>query len=680
METQSDESSEEYSAGSDQELQGSRSRRPSRGNVATARGCVLVGVVIAAVALVVVAIHQVRPGASGEAAAGEAASLVASLAPSLIKRAETRCSAPGDECGRAIEWAKTVGIKYHRDWYPGLTPDSSLDDFQFLLAEKRLNGCSVPCSKLPKDEDTDVTMVTDMPCTDQESCLKIVDAFLDGQPRTTFLKDGAALVQTFGANSQGGGSCGSFCELPKQCPDFDVTQSCRFDTYDNALTAIYYTMRGKLPEAKRILDAFVQLLYATRHMPNAFGARNNLPSKRRMNLLAASYTSRGASAGEYWGTGVADGGVDTGNNAWVAMAFARYAAVAKQPCYALPAYDILQAIRSEASCDDDLQGFMARFAPYQRFYRSTEHNIDMFALSRMLNATGAQEKASTFVKKMFGFTQIKENQQMFATGTDGKARCDTDRVPAAAGATPVDAQLWNVLADAADDASSEVHTAMQESLRPSGEGGFVDVDKDLIGNFRGEGRGEDLTGFRFSSFGSGVQWENTASGIMGMIHYRAMTGDNSQALSKRIVEMRRSVLGMLGRYGSVLASVQGGNMQAYSSQDKTQDFPGGSDTGLGWTYLRYPHTAATAWTGMMLLYQAQEGMAVDEGGNPYARPRQPVPDEASAVSAAEQCLPAGAIIEDGSKAADASCAAHPGCAGLLGDCCPTAAGLNLGCC
>ena len=32
-------------------------------------------------------------------------------------------------------------------------------------------------------------------------------------------------------------------------------------------------------------------------------------------------------------------------------------------------------------------------------------------------------------------------------------------------------------------------------------------------------------------------------------------------------------------------------------------YPGGSDTGIGWTYLRYPHAAATAWTGLLMLYQ-----------------------------------------------------------------------------
>mmetsp|Transcript_109607 Transcript_109607/g.338345 ORF Transcript_109607/g.338345 Transcript_109607/m.338345 type:complete len:86 (+) Transcript_109607:168-425(+) len=29
--------------------------------------------------------------------------------------------------------------------------------------------------------------------------------------------------------------------------------------------------------------------------------------------------------------------------------------------------------------------------------------------------------------------------------------------------------------------------------------------------------------------------------------------------------------------------------------------PGGSATGIGWTYLRFTHTAATAWTGLALL-------------------------------------------------------------------------------
>ena len=54
------------------------------------------------------------------------------------------------------------------------------------------------------------------------------------------------------------------------------------------------------------------------------------------------FTDAPAQAGQYAGVGVADGAPDTGNNAWVGMAFAHYAAAAEDACYSLVAHDILE--------------------------------------------------------------------------------------------------------------------------------------------------------------------------------------------------------------------------------------------------------------------------------------------------------------------------------------------------
>ena len=114
------------------------------------------------------------------------------------------------------------------------------------------------------------------------------------------------------------------------------------------------------------------------------GKKDGLPSGRDIALLAASYTDVKAKAGDYQGVGVADGAADTGNNAWVGMAFAHYAAASGDSCYALVSRDILHALKFRAACNDTLGGFASRFAPYPHFYRSTEHNIDMYALSSIL--------------------------------------------------------------------------------------------------------------------------------------------------------------------------------------------------------------------------------------------------------------------------------------------------------
>ena len=124
-------------------------------------------------------------------------------------------------------------------------------------------------------------------------------------------------MQTFGPDSVSGGPCGDqMCKLVEPCPNYQQTPHCRYDVYDNALAAIYLSKRGKLDEARGLLDAFIKLLYPGWTVPGL--EIGGLPSNRSVTLLAASYTDAAAQAGAYQGTGVADGAVDTGNNAWVA--------------------------------------------------------------------------------------------------------------------------------------------------------------------------------------------------------------------------------------------------------------------------------------------------------------------------------------------------------------------------
>ena len=74
-------------------------------------------------------------------------------------------------------------------------------------------------------------------CSDRETCLSIVDAFLERQPRQSFMGGkGVGLMQTFGPDSFDGGPCGDkMCKLVGPCPNYEQTPHCRFDVYDNAL-------------------------------------------------------------------------------------------------------------------------------------------------------------------------------------------------------------------------------------------------------------------------------------------------------------------------------------------------------------------------------------------------------------------------------------------------------------
>ena len=168
-----------------------------------------------------------------------------------------------------------------------------------------------------------------------------------------------------------------------------------------------------------------------------------LPSRRSLTLLAAGYTDKAAYAGVYEGVGVADGAVDTGNNAWVGMAFAHYSAATGDACYSTVAHDLLAALSKAMPCPDELQGFGSRLAPYPANYRSTEHNTDMFALSHMLGAAGAavETRASAFVHGMWARHVGDEGKDpTYSTGTGNAMACDATVPP---GPAAVNAQFSN---------------------------------------------------------------------------------------------------------------------------------------------------------------------------------------------------------------------------------------------
>jgi len=465
-----------------------------------------------------------------------------------------------------------------------------------------------------------------------------VDRFLDEQPRAF------GLLQVRAARGNlGGGPCGGQCWLPGPCPEGDA--KCRYDTYDSALAAIYYTKRGRLPEAKKILDAFVRILYPTSLAQLRPSTSETLhkggPSGRTLTLLASSYNkAQEPQAGNYQAPWVTDGGVDTGNNAWVALAFAHYAAAAGSACHATIARDILAALASGA-CQDHLGGFLGHLAPYKANYRSTEHNVDVFALSKVLGSAEEMRQAHRFVHSMFGKSPEHEYNSTYATGTGAAHACDYS-VPKG---SPVaaDGTFWNLLADV-DPNETRINAALAFALRKPGidAHGRLDTrglwveDVDLI--WTGSKQPPRLNGTRFSTWGNGVQWENTAGAVMAMVHYQAKYGiGDSLDLPRYIQEARDSLRHLLGMYGGVPSSVLGGNYAAWQSGERRSLFPGGSDTGFGWPYLRYLATAPTAWAGLMFLHQASAADAVNESANPYAPPSQPVPSGTDAT-----CIPGGA--------------------------------------
>jgi len=77
---------------------------------------------------------------------------------------------------------------------------------------------------------------------------------------------------------------------------------------------------------------------------------------------------------------------------------------------------------------------------------------------------------------------------------------------------------------------------------------------------------------------------------MGIGFYESVYNYGERAnISGLLPSMQDSLLHQLREYRTVLSSVRGGNyeawFQAYTQGIVDPAFPGGSDTGLGWTYL-----------------------------------------------------------------------------------------------
>jgi len=62
---------------------------------------------------------------------------------------QCRTAVPGDMCHGAVVHAMKWLIWSHPEWYPGLSANSSFEDFQELLHTRNLERCAMPCRGHP---------------------------------------------------------------------------------------------------------------------------------------------------------------------------------------------------------------------------------------------------------------------------------------------------------------------------------------------------------------------------------------------------------------------------------------------------------------------------------------------------------------------------------------------------
>ncbi|MFK7825888.1 MAG: hypothetical protein AB8G05_17175 [Oligoflexales bacterium] len=419
------------------------------------------------------------------------------------------------------------------------------------------------------ESDTTSPSIQSIP-SEQMVYLDYVEEFLDNQKVAYPLDNRIKTINTYDVSNSGQ-------------KIFDKVS----DVYDNALASIFFTVIGKPRKAADILNSWLRIYHNNDYKPLI--ARFN------------SETLNGAVEADYF---------DTGNNAWMGIAFCRYFIQYaddnnkdKMIVYYNAANEIMKQLHSHQCVQGLYRGYMGRptnSGTQAGMWQSTEHNIDMYALGACLvgaakvngtdNVFAAQVRdiAGTFVNQMFD-----EAKGIYQIGTNNVC---SDSTTINLGATPADAQSWRLLSRAEMGGSEERSKSSQEALRSEP---FFERDADFSDLI-----GQDIFGVRFTDFGRGVQMENTGSALLSLNDFYGEQPADS------VTDLRNSIKYLFDFY-------KGGGIPASSQSDPNPQARGGFNTGLSWSYFDWPHVASTVWSGLALAYQFEENGGILIGMNPF---------------------------------------------------------------
>jgi len=97
---------------------------------------------------------------------------------------------PGSLCDQAVRWAMGYGVALYPQWYPGLSKQSSFEDFQALLQKRPSTGCPPPClvdSSLQQHDNRTVDSQVPRPAAAVDGAVLQVPATVT-QTATTLIK------------------------------------------------------------------------------------------------------------------------------------------------------------------------------------------------------------------------------------------------------------------------------------------------------------------------------------------------------------------------------------------------------------------------------------------------------------------------------------------------------------
>jgi len=322
------------------------------------------------------------------------------------------------------------------------------------------------------------------------------------------------------------------CPLASYETEQQELESAAF-SYDNAIAAMAFISNGNKAEAKKILDAFLTGIkndrYKSDRIRNAYraGDPSNLPGWWSGRWYEDSYQV----------------GTNPGNSAFVALALLQYDRRWGENDYIETACTVMDWVIE--NCSDSSAGFTAGYDGWPEngsvtvyTTKSTEHNIDAYAVFTRLYALTGKEKyknaaasARDFVLSMYSET---EGRYYLGTKADGKTPV-TDN-------TVLDAQSWAVLS--LGD-SRPINCALSMKTK---EGGYP---------------------FRKAADASGFWPEGTAFTALAL----RINANDSEAVSA--LSAMETVQLASGGFNSSTVPVL--------------------DTGLGWSYFDVPHIAPASW-------------------------------------------------------------------------------------
>ncbi|KAK3253819.1 hypothetical protein CYMTET_36947 [Cymbomonas tetramitiformis] len=306
---------------------------------------------------------------------------------------------------------------------------------------------------------------------------------------------------------------------------------------------------------------------------------------------------------------------DTGNNAYMGIAFARfvrrYASFYDHEDvtrYARAAADIFLTVHQNLRCPYAYEGYSARYNGQN--YTSTEHNIDMYALATHLLEvfTGNVQIKIDAIEKNYILEAARQglaisyayvNQMFDSNGyfLIGCGFCTPDQKQNTFQPTPVDVQTWSLLAGA-DYTASRQASALDWAVKNT-----LSLDStrwaDGCDTHNCSAADNDVyTGFKFTTAGVGIQLENTGSSTIAVLELISRYNSSREALGPVAANLTSSLkrLWKVRGYEGMWASLR----------------PKGGATGLGWDYGKVPHTASSVYTASALAY------VKDKAFNPYS--------------------------------------------------------------